>query len=388
MPAKDVRALAREWAKRKTYLAAGGLQGFGGACRDATGNEWARSMVCLMAMQGLGKPGINFGCMQQGAPLDTRFYYPGYAEGGFSGDIAGTAAGISMYQRMPNLPTMNSVYQVVPRLNIPEAILDEKTTGYPTDPKTIEGQFHKIKFPGPGYSPIRMYYKYGGSYIGTQNQTNRYVKAYRTDKLEFVVNQAIWMEGETKFADVILPACTSFERYDISEFANCGGYIQHSYTQCNHRVVVMQHKCIEPLGESKSDFQIFLDIGKRLGLAAPFSEGMTELDWCRRLFRATDTSKHISWRKFLEKGYYVVPSPSERKRDPVSWRWFAEGRPKDVPELAPLPADYTKQFPHGLQTQSGKLEFECSSLKRYDPDDPERPPDQQVHSFLGGASQR
>ncbi len=27
----------------------------------------------------------------------------------------------------------------------------------------------------------------------------------------------------------------------------------------------------------------------------------------------------------------------------------------------------------GLQTQSGKLEFECSSLKRFDADDPERP---------------
>jgi molybdopterin guanine dinucleotide-containing S/N-oxide reductase-like protein len=374
VPARVVRALAREWGKKKTYLAAGGLQGFGGACRDATGNEWARSMVCLMAMQGLGKPGVNMGCMQQGSPVDTRFFFPGYAEGGFSGDFEGTATGVSMYQRMPSLPTMNSVYQKVPRLNIPEAILDEKTTGYPTDPRTIEGQFQEIKFPGPGFSPIRMYYKYGGSYIGTQNETNRYARAYRTDKLEFVVNQAIWMEGETKFADVILPACTSFERYDISEFANCGGYVQHSFTQVNHRVVVMQHKCIEPLGESKSDFQIFLDIGKRLGLAAPFSEGMTELDWCRRLFRATDTSKQISWSKFLKKGYYVVPSPSEKKRDPVSWRWFAEGRPKDVPELAPLPADYTKQFPEGLQTQSGKLEFECNSLKRFDPDDPERPP--------------
>jgi trimethylamine-N-oxide reductase (cytochrome c) len=27
----------------------------------------------------------------------------------------------------------------------------------------------------------------------------------------------------------------------------------------------------------------------------------------------------------------------------------------------------------GLQTQSGKIEFDCSSLKRFDPDDPERP---------------
>lgn len=46
---------------------------------------------------------------------------------------------------------------------------------------------------------------------------------------------------------------------------------------------------------------------------------------------------------------------------------------KDTPELAPLPADYTEQFGQGLQTQSGKLEFECSSLKRFDPQDPERP---------------
>jgi trimethylamine-N-oxide reductase (cytochrome c) len=57
----------------------------------------------------------------------------------------------------------------------------------------------------------------------------------------------------------------------------------------------------------------------------------------------------------------------------VSFRWFAEGRPKDTPELAPLPADYTEKFGMGLQTQSGKIEFDCSSLKRFDPEDPERP---------------
>jgi trimethylamine-N-oxide reductase (cytochrome c) len=45
-----------------------------------------------------------------------------------------------------------------------------------------------------------------------------------------------------------------------------------------------------------------------------------------------------------------------------------------VPEPHPLPGDYGKQFLEGLQTQSGKFEFECSSLKRFDPDDPERPP--------------
>ena len=236
IPARDVRALARQWGTKKTYLAAGGLSGFGGACRCATGNEWARAMVCLMAMQGLGKPGVNMGGMQQGTPIDTGFYFPGYAEGGLSGDIAKTALGVSLYNRCPQLPTVNTVYQQVPRLHIPEAILDGHTTGYPTDATTIEGQFLKFEYPTPGYSPVRMYYKYGGSHIGTMADTNRYVKAYRSENLEFVVNQSIWFEGEAKFADIILPACTSFERWDISEFANCGGYIQHSFNQCNHRV--------------------------------------------------------------------------------------------------------------------------------------------------------
>ena len=154
-----------------------------------------------------------------------------------------------------------------------------------------------------------MYYKYGGSHFGTMTDTNRFARMYRSDKLEFVVNQGIWMEGETKFADVILPACTNFERWDISEFANCGGYIQHAFTQCNHRVAVMQHKCIEPLGESTSDYQIFLELATRLGpgrrctrRASPSSTGASGCSTpptCRA---------RVSWKDFLKKGYYVDPA--------------------------------------------------------------------------------
>lgn len=373
IPAKDVRALARQWGSKKTYLAAGGMNGFGSACRCATGTEWARSMVCLMAMQGLGKPGINLGGMQQGTPVDHWFYFPGYAEGGLSGDLKGTAMAVNLYQRMPQTPTMNTVYQQMPRLKIPEAILDGQCEGYPTDSMTIEGQFLKFGYPAPGHSPIKMYYKYGGSHIGTMTETNRYVKAYRSENLEFVVNQSIWFEGEAQFADIILPACTSFERWDIGESANCGGYIPHCYNQCNHRVAVLQQKCIEPMGESKSDYQIFNELAQRLGLGAPFSEGVGELDWCRRLFDATDLPKHISWKQFMKKGYFVIPNPPENLRPKVSYNWFAEDRQRDTPDIGQLPADYTEKWGHGLQTQSGKLEFVCSSLKRFAPDDPERP---------------
>jgi molybdopterin guanine dinucleotide-containing S/N-oxide reductase-like protein len=372
--AKDVRALAREWGSKKTYLAAGGPgNGLGGACRGATGIEWARSMVCLIAMQGLGKPGINMGNMSDGAPVDTRFFFPGYTEGGISGDLEATALSIHMYQRMPQLPTINTVMQRVPKLRIPEAILEGHCEGYFMNPKTIEGQFFKFHYPAPGNAEIQMYYRYGGSFIGTMNDTNRYVRAYRTPKLSFVVNQSIWFEGETKFADILLPACTNFERWDMGEACNAGGFSQHGFNKLNHRVIHIQHQCIEPLGESKPDYEIFVELSKRLGLSAYYSEGSTALDWCKRLFDASDLPKVISWKKFLKKGYYVVPAPKEKLKAPCAYRWFAEGRKNDLPALAPLPSDYTGEYRMGLQTQSGKLEFECSSLKRFDPQDPERP---------------
>lgn len=373
--AKDVRALAREWGSKKTYLGVGGPGNMvGGACREATGAEWARSMVCLMAMQGIGKPGVNMGNLQFATPLDTKFFFPGYAEGGMGGDVFGMSELIlNMYQRMPQMPTLNTVKQLVPRLRIPEALRGEPFEAYMTAHLTTNDQFMKFGYPAPGHSTIKMYYKYGGSYIGTMNDTNRFVKSYRNDKLEFVVNQSIWNEGEAKFADIILPACTNFERWDIAESGNCGGFNQNSYLGLNHRLMAIQHKCIEPLGESKSDYDICYEIAKRLDLGLYYSEGMSEYDWCRRLFEGTDLSKVISWKKFLRKGYYVVPAPSEARRDPVAMRWYREGRKKDTPEAPPAPCDYVGNWLEGVATQTGKIEFECSSLKRFDPNDPERP---------------
>lgn len=374
VPAATVRALARQWGRKKTYLSVGGKgTTFGGANRAATGIQWARSMVLLMAMQGLGKPGINFGCLQYGTPIDFNFYFPGYAEGGFSGDLEGSAVAVSLYQRMPQLPSMNSVAQKVPRLRIPEALMEGKAEGYPTDPRSLERQFAKFGYPAAGHSPIRMMFKYGGSHFGTSMDSNRLAKAYRSEGLEFVVNQSIWNEGEVGFADVILPACTNFERWDIGEWANAGGYSYHNEGQLNHRVVSIQHKCIEPLGESKSDFTIFLEICQRLGLGAYFAEGHTELDWCRMVFEASDAAKHISWKEFLRKGYLVVPAEKDDLRAPTSYKWFAEGRKKDVPEPHPLPSEYSGKYREGLQTQSGKIEFVSSSLERFGKD-PERPP--------------
>jgi len=141
----------------------------------------------------------------------------------------------------------------------------------------------------------------------------------------------------------------------------------------NHRVISMQHKCIDPIGSSKSDYEICLAIMERLGMGAMYSEGgNTELDWCKRAFDSSDMSKHISWKQFYKKGYYVVPPVSPGARAPVANRWFYEDRIKDTPEPYPLPADYVEDFGKGLQTPSGKFEFVANTLNNID--DSGRPP--------------
>ena len=374
IPARDCRALAREWGRKKTYLGVGGWGcGLGGANRGPTGAQWARMMTILGAMQGMGKPGSNFGNLQFGSPVDMNFYFPGYAEGSMSGDLAYSANSTNNYQRMPHIVTMSSVKQAIPRMYLPEAIMQGKAMGYLTAVDSVQGQFFPFGYPSPGHVPVEMIYKYGSASFGTMVNANRWVQMYQHESLKFVVNQSVWWEGETPYADVILPACTVFERWDIGEWYNVGpGYVHNMYSMNNHRVISLQHKAIEPLGESKSDYDIFLAISEKLDLGAVYSEGgNSEYEWCKRAFDSSDLSKRISWRQFLKKGYYVVPPEPEGSRAPTAYRWFYEGRKKDIPEPYPLPSDYVGNYGEGLQTPSGKYEFVPTTLKRFD--DPERP---------------
>ena len=379
IPAREIKAFAREWASKNTMLAPGGFAGWGGACRSATGSEWARLMISLAAMQGLGKPGSNIWSTTEGVPCNTGFVFPGYAEGGMSGDPDNTGFWFRMFARMEmRNPVRSSINapmgQHIPRLKIPECILDGKFEwrGKGFCGQSIEAQFKEYKYPADGYPEIQMYYKYGSSFMGTMNETNRFIRAYRTDRLPFAVNQSVWFEGEAKFADIILPACTNFERWDIGELSHAGGYGWDSYLLANHRIVVLQHQCIKPLGESKSDYDIFALLSKRLGLYDIYTEGgLTDFDWVKRLFEASDCPKYISWNDFFKKGYFVVPLPEDYQPTPAL-RWFAEGREKDTPDAGP-PPESQAEFGKGLQTTSGLIEFESSSLKKFDPGDEERP---------------
>jgi len=383
VPAREIKALAREWAKKKTMLAAGTRGGWGGACRAAYATEWARMMVLLQAMQGLGKPGINIWSTTTGIPCNTEFFFPGYTEGGMSGEPVNSSAAYQLLVRgitaHPVRSTINDPGGAhIPRILIPDCILNppQEWRGRGFCGASTETQFKKYKYPEDGFPEVKMFWRYGGAYIGTMNNTNRWIKMYQSHKLEFVVNQSIWMEGEAQFADLVLPACTNFERWDIGEWANCSGYIPHTANGCNHRIIVLQKKCIEPVGESKSDYDIFAMVAERLGFYDKFTEGgLTDLDWVRRMFEVSDLPKYISWEEFEKKGYFVVPLPKDYKPTPAL-RWFAEGRKRDTPDWGPV-GGKIEGLPDAvgnLDTQTGKIEFESQSLKRFDPNDLERPP--------------
>ena len=386
VPAREIRALAREWGAKKTMLAAGGLGGWGGACRSATGNEWARTMVALAAMQGYGKPGSNIWGTSQGAPSNEEFLFPGYAEGGISGDPEKSAAAYRFLYRMfahgtGSHPTVNThdspEGMAIPRLRIPEAMMHERFEwrGKGFCGSSIESQMQKYEYPAPGYPFIEMYWRYGGSFFGTMQETNRYVKAYQEGKVSFVVNQSIWFEGEAKFADIILPACTNFERWDISEFGNCSGYIPDNFIQTNHRVIILQKKCIEPLGESKSDYDIFAAVTERMGVGDVFTDGGTQrVRLVQALLRRHRPAQVHHLGGVREEG---LLRRAHARRPHVRRRPCA-GSPKAASATRPTGAR-ARATPiglKGLQTASGKIEFVSSALKRLEMDvvDPERPP--------------
>jgi molybdopterin guanine dinucleotide-containing S/N-oxide reductase-like protein len=359
VPARTIRALAREWGSKKTMLAAGTRGGESGACREAYGTEWARLMVYLAAMQGLGKPGVNIWGTTMGAPFNPRPEYPGYNPGGIN--------------CLAKKPAINFVKQTINRLLVPEAILHPPVSwrGPGVCAESLDQQFEQYTYPEKGYSEVKMFYRYGGSYFSTLVDTTKWARMYQSPKLEFVVNQDCWWVNETHFADVVLPACTNLERNDISEWAHPGGASLHSSIECNHRVLVYQQKCIDPLYESKSDYWILTQLAERLGLKEAFTEGNSEEDWIEKIFYSSDLPKCISFAEFKTKGYYVAGVAKDYKPTPAL-RWFYEDRPVDTPDFY-NPRKNTERA-GDLGTYSGKIEFVSQSLKTHLPADSERPP--------------
>ena len=145
--------------------------------------------------------------------------------------------------------------QKIYRILLPEVILNgsAKWRGEGICGKTIDQQFNPYPIPSRAQAaPIKMIHRHGGSFISTMTDTNRWVKMYQSPQ-----------PGVRGHAGLPLADRDQVRRHHPAGFHQlraCGhlrmgqrGWLRQRQLRANHRVIIYQHKCIEPLWESKPD---------------------------------------------------------------------------------------------------------------------------------------
>ena len=189
----------------------------------------------------------------------------------------------------------------------------------------------KLKYPN-----IKLIYWAGGNPFHHHQDLNRLVKAWQKPKT-IIVNE-IWWNAQARHADIILPANTALERNDI---------------MLNPRdpTIIANKKTIPSVGESKSDFEIFSILAKKLGFEKSFTENKSELDWLKYLW---DESKIVSeqmnlelpdFNKFWEEGLFEVPIEKTKK---IMFEDFRNNPIKN-----------------SLSTPSGKIEITSNTIRNF-----------------------
>jgi molybdopterin guanine dinucleotide-containing S/N-oxide reductase-like protein len=355
VPEWTIKALARDWASRRTSIA---HSNGGPGIRGAYATENGRLEILLLAMQGLGKPGVHQVKMFEWG-LHGRHPMP---QGVVLPNVSAASRGImvppvyDVSQGMDRRHTHGELKpgQIFPRQFIPknlihDAILNPPISWYGTTVLHSEtkNQFTKYTYPAEGCPEVHMIWTDTPCWITCWNDTNTYVKALRSPKIEFILAQHPWMENDCQFADIVLPVNTRFEERDITTDTGNGQF----------RVVINQDKCIEPLGESKTDYEIVCLIAEKLGLLEEYTGGKSVEEWIETGFETSGIQEMINFDEFKKKGYFVVPTDPEWRKYPAGMRKFYED-----PENDPL------------ATPTGKIEFYSEALAVHFPDDTERPP--------------
>ena len=98
---------------------------------------------------------------------------------------------------------------------------------------------------------IKGIFWHGSDWFNQLTNINKEIEAIK--KLELVVCMDSTITPSGLYADVLLPVATHFERHDVALPWYKGHYYIH------------RPKVIEPMGESKTDFQIFTELAYRIG---------------------------------------------------------------------------------------------------------------------------
>jgi molybdopterin guanine dinucleotide-containing S/N-oxide reductase-like protein len=349
VPEWTIKALAREFAAKVTSI----THYFGGSMvRAPYSHECARLEVVLLGMHGLGGPGVHqcqvtlMGMPRSDAPASTMRKNQTVAETG-------------KLPEQPDLPNLHLMTvncfakQIIPKTLIQEAILNPPITfwGNGSIRATVKDQFVKYTYPIPeadGGTEVHMIWTDSPCRTTCWNDGMKTIEAMRSPKIECIVAQHPWLENDCLMADIILPGNTTFEVQDIVPNTRPGELLS----------IGLQRQAMKPIGESKSDYEIVLEVAKKLGMEKQYTGGKTIDEWLDHFIEVYyKVPDYISRKEFEEKEYYMYPVAKDWEKDTPGLRKFFEDPIKN-----PLP------------TPSGKLEFYSDSLARYFPHDNERPP--------------
>lgn len=196
------------------------------------------------------------------------------------------------------------------------------------------------------------------------------------DDLFTVVHERFFTDT-CKYADIILPATTSVEHDDI-------------YNSYGHYTIGTGYKLIEPIGESRSNWQVIAELAKRMGLEDDFFD-LSEKDLIEQIVR---TSSRISKRdqELILNGEPVeMTVPESYKMDFKTPSGKIElYNPQDVEQLIRYMPPYGDNAPFWL-INGNDIRILDSSFCELDFNDPElmklriHPEDAKMYNINDGA---
>lgn len=355
IPPRIIRALARIWAEKRTSLA---VHYGGPKIRGFMSHIPARLEAYLLAMQGLGKPGRQFLRVIRTVPgLAFKMLpsIPQYLETFKEGLPPFPQAPTYVSSTPPEHVSTGARLHVIKTL-IPEAIQNPPVYWYGRGSIfcPAEDQFRMYKYPPYEAHPgIRMIWNENCCMSVCWTHGYKMIDAFRDPKVEFIVAIHPWLENDALYADLVLPAQTIFEHEDLI-------VIHHSDTYG----MFYQERCVDPVGESKSDYEIYRFVAEKLGIGRFFPPPEEML---RKAYERTLAGRRLSWEEFKKRAYYIYDAPS--------WEEWVKIKKETLgfDEHEGGMAWFYKEG-KGLETPTGKIEFVSKGILENFPDDKERPP--------------
>ena len=292
IPAQDIRDLAHKMATKRTMISlAAGVQ------RTDFGEQPLWMIVTLAAMLGqIGLPGggyvIGYGVNGNIGNMERPFPWGAFPQGD------------------------NPVPDFIPVAMISEMLLNAG--------KPYQYLGKKRTFPD-----ARLVWWAGGNPFHHHQDLNRLHAAFQTPET-VIVNEINWT-ATARHADIVLPVAAPQERLDFGAGKS-------------DNALIPMPPAVPPAGEARVEFEIYADLEERLGNGAGFTNGKTQNQWLRNIWKVTQDHANDAdvtlpdWDDFIAGDIVVLPDPSPNQV------FLAEYRAAPIANPLPTPSGKIELF--------------------------------------------